>query len=231
MNLREQILSMADPSYRDFSSALIPGCLRMQGVRLPVLRKMAVELCRNSQWRGFLKGFFSCPKEELWFEEIMLAGFCIGGAKAPLEETLALVRDFLPYIDNWSVNDSFCVSLKAAGKNRDIFWAFISPFFQAEKEFSVRFAAVMALDHYLVPEWIDQVLEALASMRHPGFYAKAGAAWAFSVCYVKFPEKTAPFLAPGQLDAETLALAIRKIRESHRVSPEDKARLQRGLRV
>ena len=52
------------------------------------------------------------------------------------------------------------------------------------------------------------------------------AAWAVSVCYVKFPEKTEVFLRKNLLDDFTHNKAIQKIRESYRVSKEDKERLK-----
>ena len=57
-------------------------------------------------------------------------------------------------------------------------------------------------------------------------YVKMAAAWAVSVCYVKFPEKTEVFLRKNLLDDFTHNKAIQKIRESYRVSKEEKERLK-----
>ena len=45
-------------------------------------------------------------------------------------------------------------------------------------------------------------------------------AWAISVCYVKFPEKTMQFLKNNNLDDFTYNKALQKMLESYRV--EDK---------
>ena len=59
------------------------------------------------------------------------------------------------------------------------------------------------------------------------YYVQMAAAWLLSVCYVKFPERTERFLEKNDLDDFTQNKAIQKIRESYRVSKEDKERLNR----
>ena len=59
---------------------------------------------------------------------------------------------------------------------------------------------------------------------------KMAVAWAVSVCYVKFPEKTEKFLLKNTLDDFTHNKAIQKIRESYRVSKEEKERLNQWKR-
>ena len=41
MTLREQLLEMADPGYRDFHAALVPGVGNIIGIRQPLLRDIA----------------------------------------------------------------------------------------------------------------------------------------------------------------------------------------------
>ena len=43
-------------------------------------------------------------------------------------------------------------------------------------------------------------------------------AWAVSVCFVKFPERTMRYLAVSRLDDDTYNKALRKIVESNRVT-------------
>ena len=74
-------------------------------------------------------------------------------------------------------------------------------------------------------KYIDSVLEKIETAELPGYYAKMAAAWAVSVCYVKYPEKTEEWLASSKLDDWTFNKSIQKIKESYRVSAEDKNRL------
>ena len=214
--LRDRLFAMADLRYRDFSASLTPGAGPMIGVRLPQLRALAREIARGD-WRAWLDG-----AEEAYFEERMLQGLVIGYAKCPPDEKLRLTERFVPKIDNWAVCDCFCWRLRPA--EREPMWRFILPRFRAAEEYEVRFAVVMALSNYADEAHIDRLLELLGAVRHPGYYARMGVAWAVSVCYVKFPERTQAWLEAGcPLDDWTYNKALQKIVESLRVSDADKA--------
>ena len=51
-------------------------------------------------------------------------------------------------------------------------------------------------------------------------------AWTLSVCYVKFPEKTRTLMENNTMDDFTHNKTIQKIRESYRVSKEEKEELK-----
>lgn len=215
--LRNKIISLAEPEYRDFSSALIPGEEKMLGVRLPALRNLAKEIAKG-EWREFLK----TPEDE-YFEFTMLQGMVIGAAKMNLTERLKHVENFVPRIRNWSVCDSFCVSLKFAKKHQSETWEFLQPYLNSNNEFSARFGAVMLLDHFINEEYIDKVLKALDSVCEDYYYTRMAVAWALSVCYVKFPEKTLSYLnGKNNLNKETYLKTLQKIIESNRVGKEEK---------
>ena len=90
-------------------------------------------------------------------------------------------------------------------------------------EFGVRFATVMATANFIDEEHIDALLERLGEIRHTGYYARMGVAWAVSVCFVKCPQQTRPWLRSSPLDDWTHNKALQKIVESYRVSDTDKA--------
>lgn len=144
----------------------------------------------------------------------MLQGMVLGYIKTNIEEILLYVAEFIPKIDNWSVCDSFCGGLKFTNNNMEQVWNFIQPFLSSKKEYEVRFAVVMLLDFYINDEYIDKVLKLLDNINHPGHYAKMAAAWAVSICYIKFPEKT--------MDYFTYNKSLQKICESLRVDKETK---------
>ena len=55
-------------------------------------------------------------------------------------------------------------------------------------------------------------------------------AWAISVCFVKFRNKTLDFLDASNLDDFTYNKSLQKIRESNRVCKEDKDIVKRMKR-
>lgn len=156
----------------------------------------------------------------------MLRGMVIGCASMELEERLERMAAFVPQIRNWSVCDSFCAAQKWVGRHREAVWDFLQPYIRSDEEFSVRFAAVMLLDHLITGDYIGRVLEALDSMSPAGYYAQMAIAWAVSIAYVKFPEETGSYLRRCRLDDFTYNKALQKAVESRRVSDEDKVRLR-----
>ncbi len=219
--LREQLKAMAtDAEYRRFSAALIPGEERLLGVRLPALRKLAKELCR-SDWRELL----TRPPKAPYMEEIMLDGMIVGLAKMEPEERLRLITEYVPRIDNWSLCDTFCAGLKFTRAHAAAVWELITPYLRAENPWAVRFAVVMMLDYYVTTLYIDEVLTLLDGVSREEYYVSMAVAWAFSICYVKFPERTMKALKKSALPDATYNRALQKIRESQRVSAPEKARL------
>ena len=161
----------------------------------------------------------------------MLQGFIIGYAKAPLPDILEQIAAFLPKINNWSVCDSFCITLKAAGENPAEFWDFLQPCILSGEEFTVRFAIVMLLDYYITPEYIDRLFPIFDGISHEGYYVKMAVAWAVSMCYVKFPEKTESYLGRCRLDDFTYNKSLQKITESLSVDKETKKRIRAMKRL
>ena len=108
--IRNRLESLAEPEFQRFASSLIPDLKPgfLLGVRLPKLRKISREIAGNDP-QGYLKEARSDS-----FEEIMLQGMVIGCIPGKPEQVFPLIEDFLPKIDNWSICDSFCSSLKIA---------------------------------------------------------------------------------------------------------------------
>ena len=132
------------------------------------------------------------------------------------------MANFIPKIDNWSVCDSFCTGLKFTKNNLEIVWEFIQPYFSSEKEYDVRFGAVMLLNYFLEPDYIECVLTLLNTADHDGYYARMAVAWTVSLCYIKFPEQTMKFLQNNLLDDFTYNKSLQKIVESNRIDQVSK---------
>lgn len=214
--LLTQLEALAEEEYRRFSASLLPGTNNILGVRLPNLRKLAQKIAKED-WRSVIQAISHST-----FEETMLHGMILGYAETKPQERLAYIAEFIPYINNWSVCDSFCAGLKFTLHSKEAVWDFLQPYFSSENEFDVRFAVVMLLDYFIEPSYINQVLSLLDSVKHTGYYAKMAVAWAVSICFAKFPEVTMPYLRHNTLDEETYRRALTKITESRQVDRETK---------
>lgn len=218
--LRRELESLADPAYKAFNESLLPGVETAYGIRLPQMRQVAKALLRQDP-AGFLEHF-----QPNCYEETQLRGLVIGGMKQPWEEKCPLVEDFLPRIDNWAVCDTFCGSLKPRSpQDVPLMWEFLKPLYASDEEYKARFAAVMQLSHFVDAAHLEEGLGLLGQVRHPGYYAKMAVAWALSIWFVKFPQETESLLAQRAFEPWVQNKAIQKVRESRRVSKEDKDRL------
>ena len=105
-------------------------------------------------------------------------------------------------------------------------WNFIKPYFQSESTYEIRFAAVMALDYYRLPEYAQEVFVFFDHVKNKDYYVQMAIAWAVSVYYIYLPEIAEDYIRHNALDDFTHNKAIQKICESYRVDKETKARLR-----
>ena len=215
-DLRDKLFELSDDKFKTFHSRLCPNTDNIIGVRLPLLRQLAKEIAKGD-WRNFL----SNSKEE-YYEEILINGLVIAYAKCDVEERLNYIESFVPKIDNWAICDSFCNTLKFVNKNKEIMWKFIQPYLKSYNEFEIRFAVVIILNYYITEDYIDLVLKTLDNIKHDGYYVKMAVAWAISMCFVKFEEKTMAYLKDNSLDDFTYNKSLQKICESLRIDKNTK---------
>ena len=223
MNIKEILLSHKDSKYSEFSSGLIPGENTIIGVRLPVLRKIAKEIAKGDFW-DYLEN--SC-NDMCYFEEIMLKGMVIGNLKVEDSVFWHLVDKFVPLINNWSVNDSFCAGLKRTASQLDYTWEFLQKYLDSKKEFELRFGIVMLMDYFLVKDYALKAISLVASRSHEGYYAKMAIAWFMATAYAKFPEYTINALNNRKFDDWTYNKTIQKMLESNRIGTEEKSVLRK----
>jgi 3-methyladenine DNA glycosylase AlkD len=214
--IRKKLQESADEEYRKFNSGLLPNVGNILGVRMPLLHKLAKDIAKGD-WRTFLEA-----GGEEYFEEIMLKGMVTAYADTDVEEKLRLVAAFVPKIGNWSVCDSFCISLKLARENKELVWEFLQPYLSSGREYELRFCVVMLLIHYIDESHIGEVLRIMDGIRHEGYYVKMAVAWAVSMCFAAFPEETMSYLRHNSLDDFTYNKTLQKIIESNQVGKKTK---------
>lgn len=214
--IRAQLSSLAEPEFQQFTARLLPGVTEIRGVRLPLLRQLAKQLARGD-WKAYLSHALDDS-----YEEIMLQGMVLGYAKGDLQGKREYLQAFIPKINNWSVCDSACSTIKLAKKQPEEFWGFLRPYLSSSEEFQIRFALVQLLDYYVNEAYLGRVLEAVQQVRQESYYVNMAQAWAVSICYREFPEETLPFLRENSLNDFTHNKAIQKITESLKVPKEEK---------
>ncbi len=223
--LSEFFAENLDSDYQAFMARLIPStALPILGVRLPLLQGLASKIIKEDV-RCFLA---SVPPTS--YENVMLKGLVIAKAPLPLEEKLRYAADFLPLIDNWGICDSFCAAFKDAKSTPPLLWEFIRKSIHSPCVYHQRFGIVMLLNYYVSPCFVDESLALIGQAASQDYYVKMACAWAFSVYYIAFPDKTLSFLEGKVSDKFILQKTVQKICESHRISKQEKAQLRKRFR-
>lgn len=218
--MRDEVIKklneLQDVKYREFHSGLCPGLENIIGVRTPAMRKLAKEIAKGD-YRRFLE-----EVQDEYYEETLLEGLVIALAKIDWDEREGYLRKFVPKINNWATCDLVCSSFRLKGNEVEKMWELLLEYAKSEKEYERRFAIVMAMDHYLTPEYLSTIFRIVNGIKTEQYYVNMAVAWLISVAFVKYREETLEFLKDNNLNAFTQNKAIQKIRESYRISNEDK---------
>lgn len=215
LDIRQELFAAADPKYKAFHKKLIPDVQedKIIGVRIPQLRKLGKKLENDDfAWD--------------YYEEVMLHGFYIGYKKMEYSERLSLLDAFVPRIDNWAVCDCVCASLKFIEKKRTEFLQYLKKYMDSEKEYELRFAAVILMDYYLTDDYIDFSLNWLKSVKSEYYYVQMAVAWALCTAFTKYQDKVMPVLESKTLPKDVQNKTISKIRDSFRVDRNTKEYLK-----
>lgn len=221
---REKLIEASEVEYKSFNQSLMPGTNLVLGVRMPKVRQIAKEIAKGD-FRTYLEEAKVKIGEGSYHEEIMMEGLVIAYAKMELSERFSYLDIFVPKIHNWAVCDCCGNTYKFMDQYQEESFAYIQKYLSSKREYELRFGIVSLLDHFLNETYIDQVLDICHHVRHEGYYVKMVTAWTLSICYVKFPEKTRVLLENNTMDDFTHNKTIQKIRESYRVSKEEKESL------
>ena len=208
-----------DPTYKDFHQSLVPNIEEFLGCRVPFLKKTGKEIAK-----GDIDSFLAYNKHH-YYEENMIHGIVIGTKKMDFNTRLSYIRDFIPYVHNWAVCDCFCANCKDFKKNLERGFLFIQELLSIDDPYTIRVALVLLLDYYVEPSYLPKIFKILNQIKKDHYYVKMAMAWLLSICYIKYPKETLPFIKQNKLEPWTHNKAISKIRESYRVPKEQKQEL------
>jgi len=154
-----------------------------------------------------------------YFEEVMIKGFVIAGFK-DIQMLEKYFYSYLDLIDNWSINDSFCNSLKIVNKNKDYFMNIIKDLVRSKEEYYIRVGLIILLNFYVEEEYLSQMFKILDEIKSDLYYVNMAEAWLVCEIFTKYPKETLKHLENNKLNKFTINKIVSKIRESYRVSRE-----------
>ena len=214
------LLEHKDTTYKAFQEKLITSKYPIIGVRIPILKKIAKEMRKTKDYQFI----HTLPHHS--FEEVMIHGLILGYIKEPLSTILSYLDSFLPYIDNWAINDTVSANIKRFKVEQELGYAWIEKSLKSNNPWQIRFALTLLLSHYINETYLFSIYQKLETIKIKDYYVHMAMAWIISICYIKYPKETKQFLKNAKIDTWTYNKAIQKIIESKRISKEEKNKLR-----
>ncbi len=214
--LQSRLFDLQDVGYREFHLKTCPQAQNVIGVRIPEQRKLAKEIAKGDFWQ------FLDQIQPHYYEEVLVTGIVIATAPMGLAERLDYTAWFIPQINNWAICDTFCASFKPKSQDLPTLWDFILQYRTSRQEYDLRFLLVMILDHFVLPDYLDQIFQLLDEIKSDKYYVEMAQAWLVAELFAKFRNETLDYLQRDQLSVFAHNKAIQKARESRRISEVDK---------
>ena len=222
--IQKKLFELRDEEYAAFQAKLTPNVPREKfiGVRVPVLRAYAKELCKMPEQEAFLS---SLPHE--YYDENMLHGLLLEKLR-DYDECVRRVDEFLPYVDNWAVCD--IMSPKVFKKHRPELMEKIREWTASGETYTLRFGMEMLMSHFLDDDFAPEYLEIPAAIRSEEYYVNMMTAWFFATALTKQWDAALPYVENRRLDKWTHNKTIQKAIESYRIT-DDRKQYLRGLKL
>lgn len=210
-----ELKELSEETFAAFQKKLIFTKAEILGVRTPVLRKLAKRLENEAEY------VFSFPDDyyEVTFLKLAIA------AKLPFDLLCDRLDSFVRSIDNWSTCDTF--KPQCFLKHKKELLPFFERYFSWHTEFSERFVLVMLLKFFEEEKDVCEIERYLYAADADLYYVCTGAAWLLAETVIRFPKEGERILRDKRLDERIRKKAVQKARESFRVSPLRKQRLQK----
>lgn len=225
---KDYFKTLSTEKHKNFTEKLNPNVSNIIGVRIPHLKIIAKKLADSDLCDLYLsKEFNYC------YESIMLYGLTICFIKNKgFYEISLLLKNFIPYINSWSICDYICNYLKITKIYREEMLEFIMPYKDSKNIYEVRFFIVMLLYFYVDDNYIDFVFKVCNNISirineyKDNYYIKMALSWLICECFTKHQDKTTEYLKGNNLDKWTHNKSISKICDSLKVSDYTKENIK-----
>ena len=139
------------------------------------------------------------------------------------DQTIAALNAFLPYVNNWATCDS--LSPKCFKKHRLVLRNEIDRWLCSPHTYVVRFAIKTLMNEYLDADFSPDDPARLAAFQTDEYYLQMVIAWYFATALAKRYDEILPYFRAGVLEPTIRKMAIRKAKDSFRLTKEQKEAL------
>ena len=218
MNYETLIQTLKENSnraYDDFNNTVINSEVPTIGCAIPFIRKLA---------KSFSVQEVESMPVHAFYEVDLLRGIVVSNCKMPFAQKSAHLLQFADEIENWAVCD--CSAVKVPKAEREEYFEFFIKLLPNEKPFVCRYGVVNLLSNYLDGEHIEAVFASLKTITQWGqYYVDMAVAWLVATAMAKCRNATVEYMeGEGRRVLNKFAYnkALQKMRESYRVSADDK---------
>jgi len=218
--VRRQLFPLADHSYKAFHTKLMPtvDADTVLGVRMPQLRKTAKSLKGTETAEDFLKN----PEHD-YYEEMNLHGLLLMEEK-DFDKTVAMLDEFLPYVNNWATCD--LLKPKSFSKNKERLLPHAKRWVNDRNTYVCRFGMSMLMTHFLDGDFKPEYLSWVAKVKSEEYYVNMMQAWYFATALSKQWDAAVTFLQENRLPKWVHNKTIQKAIESFRITQARKEYLR-----
>lgn len=209
--VKQRLFKCQDIDYQQFTQTLTPNKALILGVRMLEVRKISKEIIKDNPFNFLDENDFSL------FELELIQAIVIGSIK-DIDLALSYADKFMPIIDTWNTCDLFCGSFKLAKIHQNKVWHWLETYEKSNNPMTLRVIMVMMLIYFLNDDYIDKVLEKIDLIVYDDYYFRMGKAWLLAEMTVNYPAESLAYLQKPDLDLKVKKMAIRKIKDSFRVS-------------
>jgi 3-methyladenine DNA glycosylase AlkD len=209
--IKNLLFEKQDLKYKDFTIKLLnDDSVEVIGVRAKDIRDIAKKVD------------LSILDEKTNIYEIrLIKALLIARSKKTFKEKLELLNKFIKQqeITNWAITDTLASAFKDFKKNLSDGMKYIKELLVNDDPFVVRLGIVFLKCYYCNDKYYKEAVELIMNTKLEHYYVKMAKAWALCEFYIYNKETKNYF---KNLDQETYKMTKQKIRDSFRISKEDK---------
>ncbi len=217
----EELNLLSEEKFKSFSKKIMAANKPLIGVRTPAIKAIAKKISKDNPTEYIAECKFG------YYEDTLLYGLVI--ATLPKNDFFKYLPTYLAHCDSWAHIDVLVPEIKFAKKDKCELFDYVEKHIVTDEGFYLRFCIITLMDYFL-PEKLNYILKTLEKIDGKGYYNDMAIAWLLSVAFVKNRDETFEYLNYDKLSNFTHNKTISKIRDSFRVSAEDKELVKRLVR-
>ena len=207
----EFIKDNSEEEYKNFHSKLTRSSYPINGIRIPILRKYAKDLVKSADVRDFLNQKSKC------YEQCMLKGLLITHLKLDDTQFFQLLESYIDEIDDWALTDVVCCGIH---RKDQVYLSKIKEYAKSDDIWFSRWGIVAVMVNFFDRD--NVIYEVADNLIAKDYYVDMALAWLIQVLAVKNREVAISLMQSDKVSEAVKKLAVRKIKDSFRISKEDK---------